>query len=72
MTHQIRVTLNNGDIVTINVVKSARLIRGIVENVQEIIQMLRKSICKKVDSYNWSKAEYIIDHNFVVGTIAAI
>lgn len=71
MDHHIRVTLNNGRTVVIAVKKSARLIRGIVDGIQEILQMLRKSITKMVDTYCWSKAEYLIGE-FVAGTVTPI
>lgn len=71
MYHQIRVTLNNGKVITINVKRNAKLVEAIMFGVLEVIQKLRRAISKMVDTYCWSKAEYVVSGH-VEGTITAI
>jgi hypothetical protein len=71
MYHQIRVTLNNGKVVAINVKRNPKLVEAIMFGILEVIQKLRKSITKMVDTYCWSKAEYVVSGQ-VEGTITAI
>lgn len=71
MYHQIRVTLTNGQIVTLNVKRNAKLVEALMYQVREVIQKLRKSITKMVDTYCWSTAEYLVNDR-VEGVITAI
>lgn len=71
MNHTIKVTLNNGEVITINVKRNANLIEAIVFGIQEVFQRLRKSISKMVDTYCWKTAQYCVGDN-VEATITAI
>lgn len=71
MNHQIRVTLTNDKTVTINVQRNIMLIEAIVLEIMTVIQKLRKSISKMVDTYCWTKAEYVVAGT-VEGVITAI
>ena len=71
MYHQIRVTLTNGQVITLNVKRNAKLVEAIMYQVREVIAKLRKSITKMVDTYCWTKAEYVVNDR-VEGVITAI
>jgi hypothetical protein len=71
MNHTIRVTLNNGRVISINVKRNVQLVEAVIFQFMEIIQKLRKAISKMINTYCWVKADYLIgDH--VEGTITAI
>lgn len=71
MKHYIRVTLTNGKIITINVKRNCTLVEAVIFQIHEILQKLRRSITKMVDTYCWKSADYLVgDH--VEGTITAI
>lgn len=61
MTHQIRVTLNNGKTVVIAVKNNALLVEAIIQGIRDVLIKVRKTITKMVDTYCWTTASYVVN-----------